>query len=161
MAQDSLIRIDEILAEFSREHNARLFRNYRDIPSRSLFWWDKGLLKFIQLKDVSGGSLELWVGAYRLPIPLMNFWTVYLDLPNDFCKKLTEIGGGAIQGDEFLGSLRTAKGILDPLSKKNVPYGETSAAIRRNLLIPENLLSVFLILGVIVIVVFLVSRFLH
>ena len=93
-------------------------------------------------------NLELWVGAYRLALPVLNFWTLYLAVPTDFSKKLTEVTENT-QEDELGTWLQIARETLAPLDWKRVQSGPVSRTVLKSLLVPENSLSLVLLLGII------------
>lgn len=155
-----LMQVDALFMELAKRYRVKFVRDYRGIPSCSLLWWDKGAVKFIQLRMTVARNLELWIAGYRLALPLLNFWTTYLDVPSDFSKKITELQQ-PIDKDQLQQLLIDAKGELDSIERKRFGKGQVSLTVLRNFILPPNILSLVLLIGIISIVVYLLIQFVH
>lgn len=155
--ENKLIDVDHIFLRYAKENRIKLARNYRDTISRTLFWWEKGIVKLIQLKATKD-RYELWIGAYKFPLPFLNFWTLYLDVPNDYSEKICDIKFPFIE-KEVYNLLNEAKNKANLINKKSIKDETTMRAIIRNLLIPTNLLSLVIFIVILITVSYGLFRF--
>lgn len=157
-----LKEVEDTFIKFSKKYRLRLFLHYKDLPSYTLFWWKRRVVRFIQLAPLNynvNDRYGLWIGAYKLFLPILNFWTVYLGIPNDFSKKICEIKYpfNIEDVEKCLEKAREEIGLVDA---KVITNRNTSSFVMTNLFLPENMWTIILFFFILMIFVYIARLFL-
>lgn len=83
-----LIEIDNTLSQYARTINAEILYNYRDYPSRTIYWRSGRIVRYIQLRlDDHDSDYEkniiyynIHACSYKILIPLLSFWNIRFDI---------------------------------------------------------------------------------
>jgi len=98
--EEPLIAIDPILINYAKKIKAKIFNNYRDYPSRTIYWKRGRTVKFVQLKlEMPSSDSEInnnkeyfryhvFVCNYKIIIPFLNFWNARFDVGGSNCQKI-------------------------------------------------------------------------
>lgn len=153
--RDTIIRrieeLDTLFSSFAESHKVKTYRFYKDELTYSLFWWKRGMLRIIQLKVDEGGKGEdfaIWIGAYKLFLPILNFWTVYLEMPTDYSEKLLTVRY-PFNNESVYRLLESAKQKIDKVPRKLMTKNAVALTVVKNIFLSENLLTVILFFGII------------
>jgi hypothetical protein len=118
-SEKPLTEIDQLLLGFSSSTKARLLKNYRDYPSRTIYWRKGRCVSYIQIKlndDTSNYEenvikYNVFACKYKIWFPLLNFWNMRFDQSSSHCEQIGEIQS-PIDLDEVADFLDKALGLL-------------------------------------------------
>jgi hypothetical protein len=91
-----LREIDDILFRYVRTNRAKLLFNYRDYPSRTIYWKKGRQIRFIQIRldaiqsNYHDAALryDVFECSYKIFFPLLTFWNARFDVGRTGCKKV-------------------------------------------------------------------------
>lgn len=88
--------IDSILLNYAKFANAKVLFNYRDYPSRTIYWRRGRKINFIQIRlnaadsnyDDNIISYDVFACSYKILFPLLTFWNMRFDTGRNGCRKV-------------------------------------------------------------------------
>lgn len=99
--ESALKAVDNIISDFALRLNGKIFHNYRDYPSRTIYWKERRTVKYIQIRlnlrtDGSNHSediyrYEVFTSYYRIVFPILNFWNMRFDANTKHYNKIGEL----------------------------------------------------------------------
>jgi hypothetical protein len=95
-SEKPLKEIDTVLSDYAGSMNANILLNYRDYPSRTIYWRRGRVVKYIQIRlsetesDPGANIMRYRVFAcsYRIRLPFLHFWNMRFDAPSTKCTQL-------------------------------------------------------------------------
>jgi hypothetical protein len=111
--------IDSILLNYAKVANAKVLFNYRDYPSRTIYWRKGRRINFIQIRlNIDDSSYEsniisydVFACSYKILFPLLTFWNMRFDTGSNECRKVGTIVS-PINPEELSSLLDTSFGFL-------------------------------------------------
>jgi hypothetical protein len=91
-----LKEIDSILLNYAKFTNAKVLFNYRDYPSRTIYWRKGRRINFIQIRlnaddsiyDNNIMSYDIFACSYKILFPILTFWNMRFDTGSNKCRKV-------------------------------------------------------------------------
>lgn len=122
ISEQPLISADIYFSEFSQSVKAKVLSNYRDFPSRTIFWKKGRTVYFIQIiLDANASTFEnsnilfnVYACSYKIKLPVLTFWNMRFDISNNKCEKIHVLQAPIQKSDLF-------KTLDDAYQKLNMP----------------------------------------
>ena len=108
-SEKPLKEIDTVLSDYAGSMNAHMLLNYRDYPSRTIYWRRGRVVKYIQIRlsesdshyDANIMRYRVFACSYRIRLPFLHFWNMRFDAPSTKCAQL-----GTLESPVDTGELR-------------------------------------------------------
>lgn len=98
-AEAPLIEIDDELRGYASAVSAKILYNYRDYPSRTIYWKEWKTVKYIQIRlDETSSVYEqnifyysIYSCSYKIRMPILCFWNMYFDISKKNCREFGKL----------------------------------------------------------------------